>query len=271
MFCSKRSRSSLSLGSTATRRTLERKITQITPELKQWWDYELEDEMWRGDAEERRISEEKDEGRPVERATNRQRKIDKSKYAAVSDESDERQQRTMFRTTRLLEDEVKEWQKKHLDSEERLLLAARANEKAVRNQEQQLRAKHAVEMEQHVSEGQRVKAERDGTKQELRDVKEEMAVLRGKDMEEKPLAVLQELLTFHQQMAAKLQPVIASRHDSERRAMQEKWMCKVCFEREVTILLQPCNHAVTCGRCASLVACCPICRAAIDARMSVFL
>ena len=168
-----------------------------------------------------------------------------------------------------LEGGVKEWQDKYVDSEERLLLATRANEKAVREREQ-LKTKHAAVVER-LNKAQGLKAEVDGMGKELREVKEEMAVLRGKDMEEKPLPVLQELLTFHQQMVVRLHSVITARIDGERRAAQEKWMCKVCFEREVSILLQPCNHAVTCGRCASLVTCCPICRRTINIRSPMYL
>ena len=170
---------------------------------------------------------------------------------------------------RAFEGGVKEWQDKYVDSEERLLLSTRANEKAVREREQ-LKAKHAAVVER-LNKAQGLKAEVDGMGKELRDVREEMAVLRGKDMEEKPLPVLQELLTFHQQMVVRLHSVITARIDGERRAMQEKWMCKVCFEREVSILLQPCNHAVTCGRCASLVTCCPICRRTINIRSPMYL
>ena len=164
---------------------------------------------------------------------------------------------------------VREWQDKYVDSEERLLLATRANEKAVREREQ-LKAKHAAVVER-LNKAQGLKAEVDGMGRELRDVREEMAVLRGKDMEEKPLPVLQELLTFHQQMVVRLHSVITARIDGERKAMQEKWMCKVCFEREVSILLQPCNHAVTCGRCASLITACPICRRTINIRSPMYL
>ena len=170
---------------------------------------------------------------------------------------------------RAYEGGVKEWQEKYVDSEERLLLATRANEKAVREREQ-LKTKHAAVVER-LNKAQGLKAELDTATKELRDVKEEMAVLRGKDMEEKPLPVLQELLTFHQQMVVRLHSVITARIDGERRAMQEKWMCKVCFEREVSIMLQPCNHAVTCGKCASLVNCCPICRRTINIRSPMYL
>jgi len=182
---------------------------------------------------------------------------------------DEEEWKTERERLRTLEGGVKEWQDKYVDSEERLLLATRANEKAVREREQ-LKTKHAAVVER-LNKAQGLKAEVDGMGKELREVREEMAVLRGKDMEEKPLPVLQELLTFHQQMVVRLHSVVTARIDGERRAMQEKWMCKVCFEREVSILLQPCNHAVTCGRCASMVNSCPVCRRTVNIRSPMYL
>ena len=170
---------------------------------------------------------------------------------------------------RALEGGAREWQDKYVDSEERLLLATRANEKAVREREQ-LKAKHAAVVER-LNKAQGLKAEMDGMGKELRDVREEMAVFRGKDMEEKPLPMLQELLSFHQQMVVRIHSVVTARIDGERKAMQEKWMCKVCFEKEVSILLQPCNHCVTCGRCSSLITCCPICRRTINIRSPMYL
>ena len=80
-----------------------------------------------------------------------------------------------------LEGGVRSWQDKYVDSEERLLLATRANEKAVREREQ-LKAKHAAVVER-LNKAQGWKAEMDGMTKELRDVREEMAVFKGKDME----------------------------------------------------------------------------------------
>ena len=182
---------------------------------------------------------------------------------------DEEEWRAERERLRALQGGVKEWQDKYVDSEERLLLATRANEKAVREREQ-LKTKHAAVVER-LNKAQGWKAELDGASKELRDTREEMAVLRGKDMEEKPLPMLQELLTYHQQMVVRLHSVITARIDGERKAMQERWLCKVCFEREVTVLLQPCNHAVICGRCASLVVCCPICRGVIRSRATMIV
>ena len=182
---------------------------------------------------------------------------------------DEEEWKAERQRLRSLEGGVKEWQDKYVDSEERLLLATRANEKAVREREQ-LKAKHAAVVER-LKTAQGWKAELGGAAKELRDTREEMAVLRGKDMEEKPLPMLQELLTYHQQMVVRLHSVITARIDGERKAMQERWLCKVCFEREVSTLLQPCNHAVICGRCASLVVCCPICRGVIRSRATMIV
>ena len=180
---------------------------------------------------------------------------------------DEKEWKVERERLRSLEGEVKEWQGKYVDSEERLLLTTSANEKAVEEMER-IKAKLAAAVEQ-VDKAQGLKAEMDGKGTELREVREEMAVLRGKDMEEKPLPVLQELLTFHQQMVVRLHSVITAHSEREKRA--EKWRCKICYEGEVSILLQPCNHAVMCGRCAPLVSLCPICRATIEIRSLMYV
>jgi len=43
--------------------------------------------------------------------------------------------------------------------------------------------------------------------------------------------------------------------------------CAICFEAPSDIVLEPCRHAYTCAKCASLLRTCPICRAVIVGRV----
>ena len=170
---------------------------------------------------------------------------------------------------RELEGQVKDWSERYADSEERLGLQVRATDKAVREKEG-LRAKHASVVER-LGKAQQLKVELDAMTRQHREAVQELAELRGKNMEEKSLALLQGTLEYHQQMVVRLHSVIVARMDSERKLLQEKWQCKICFEREVDVVLQPCNHAVVCHRCGPLINCCPICRRTINIRTAMHL
>jgi len=41
---------------------------------------------------------------------------------------------------------------------------------------------------------------------------------------------------------------------------EEKFICKICFEKESNSVLLPCNHSSLCYECASSITICPICR-----------
>lgn len=61
-----------------------------------------------------------------------------------------------------------------------------------------------------------------------------------------------------------------TQHQELDRIQQEKLLCRVCFEREISIVLMPCRHRVLCQLCADKCKHCPICRSAILERMVVF-
>lgn len=44
---------------------------------------------------------------------------------------------------------------------------------------------------------------------------------------------------------------------------QTALLCKICYEHELSVLFSPCGHVATCGRCASAITQCVICRADI--------
>ncbi|CAI9266895.1 unnamed protein product [Lactuca saligna] len=49
----------------------------------------------------------------------------------------------------------------------------------------------------------------------------------------------------------------------------EKILCRVCFEREISIVLLPCRHWVLCSVCSEKCKKCPICRVNIEERLPV--
>ncbi|KAI3513276.1 hypothetical protein L1887_20605 [Cichorium endivia] len=49
----------------------------------------------------------------------------------------------------------------------------------------------------------------------------------------------------------------------------EKILCRVCFEREISIVLLPCRHWALCSMCSEKCKKCPICRVNIEERLPV--
>lgn len=54
------------------------------------------------------------------------------------------------------------------------------------------------------------------------------------------------------------------------RLQNEKVLCRVCFEREISVVLLPCRHRVLCSTCCEKCKKCPICRLSIEERLPVF-
>ncbi|XP_071733202.1 uncharacterized protein [Rutidosis leptorrhynchoides] len=54
------------------------------------------------------------------------------------------------------------------------------------------------------------------------------------------------------------------------RLQNEKILCRVCFEREISIVLLPCRHRVLCSICSEKCKKCPICRLSIEERLPVY-
>jgi len=51
--------------------------------------------------------------------------------------------------------------------------------------------------------------------------------------------------------------------EEQLRRLQEERTCKVCMDREVSIVFIPCGHLVVCKECAPSLRKCPICRGTI--------
>jgi len=163
-----------------------------------------------------------------------------------------------------LESALKESQSKYADTEARLLLASKATEKAVRERDT-IKVKHKSVVDQ-LTKSQEVRTELEISQKSNRTLQSSMESLQGKNMEEKSLTELQTLLSWHQHMLTRTMSVITARIDSEKKQINEKWACKICYEKEISVMLQPCHHAVTCGKCSASITLCPICRRTIGHR-----
>ncbi|CAL5088399.1 unnamed protein product [Urochloa decumbens] len=54
------------------------------------------------------------------------------------------------------------------------------------------------------------------------------------------------------------------------RLKNERILCRICFERDICIVLLPCRHHVLCEPCSNKCQSCPICRLTIETRLSVY-
>ncbi|NWU91475.1 BIR7B protein, partial [Upupa epops] len=70
--------------------------------------------------------------------------------------------------------------------------------------------------------------------------------------------------------STQLPPSRMSTEEQLRRLQQER-MCKVCMDRDVSVVFVPCGHLVACGACALNLRSCPICRAVIRESVRTFM
>ncbi|XP_008933482.1 PREDICTED: baculoviral IAP repeat-containing protein 7-like, partial [Merops nubicus] len=59
--------------------------------------------------------------------------------------------------------------------------------------------------------------------------------------------------------------------EQQLRRLQEERRCKVCMDRDVSVVFVPCGHLVACGDCAVNLRSCPICRAVIRGSVRTFM
>ncbi|NXQ35323.1 BIR7B protein, partial [Alaudala cheleensis] len=59
--------------------------------------------------------------------------------------------------------------------------------------------------------------------------------------------------------------------EEQLRRLQEERMCKVCMDKDVSVVFVPCGHLVACEECALNLRLCPICRAAIRGSVRAFM
>ncbi|KAL2935751.1 E3 ubiquitin-protein ligase XIAP [Bienertia sinuspersici] len=54
------------------------------------------------------------------------------------------------------------------------------------------------------------------------------------------------------------------------RLQNEKVLCRICFERDISIVLLPCRHRILCSICSDKCKKCPVCRVSVDDRLAVY-
>ncbi|XP_044489253.1 uncharacterized protein LOC123213777 isoform X2 [Mangifera indica] len=54
------------------------------------------------------------------------------------------------------------------------------------------------------------------------------------------------------------------------RLQNEKILCRVCFEEQISIVLLPCRHHILCSTCSEKCKKCPVCRVFIEERLSIY-
>ncbi|XP_031816932.1 baculoviral IAP repeat-containing protein 3 isoform X2 [Sarcophilus harrisii] len=59
--------------------------------------------------------------------------------------------------------------------------------------------------------------------------------------------------------------------EEQLRRLQEERTCKVCMDKEVSVVFIPCGHLVVCKECSSSLRKCPICRSTIKGTIRTFL
>ncbi|XP_064247746.1 baculoviral IAP repeat-containing protein 7 isoform X5 [Passer domesticus] len=59
--------------------------------------------------------------------------------------------------------------------------------------------------------------------------------------------------------------------EEKLRRLQEERMCKVCMDKDVSVVFVPCGHLVACEECALNLRLCPICRAVIRGSVRAFM
>ncbi|NXC49616.1 BIR7B protein, partial [Penelope pileata] len=76
--------------------------------------------------------------------------------------------------------------------------------------------------------------------------------------------------SVQESFASTLPPSPLSTEEQLRRLQEEK-MCKVCMDRDVSVVFVPCGHLVACEECALNLSLCPICRAVIRGSVRTFM
>ena len=52
-------------------------------------------------------------------------------------------------------------------------------------------------------------------------------------------------------------------------ALQERFMCKVCFDEILSHVFLPCGHCIVCGTCSLKMMYCPVCTRKITKRVQI--
>lgn len=58
--------------------------------------------------------------------------------------------------------------------------------------------------------------------------------------------------------------------EQEKEKIRESRLCKICLDKEVSVLFFPCKHLICCQACAPRLAKCPMCRKIIREKILVY-
>ncbi|CAM4602863.1 E3 ubiquitin-protein ligase XIAP [Lepidochelys kempii] len=59
--------------------------------------------------------------------------------------------------------------------------------------------------------------------------------------------------------------------EEKLRRLQEEKMCKICMDKDISVVFIPCGHLVACKECAEAVDKCPVCCMVITKRQKIFM
>ncbi|XP_019343325.1 E3 ubiquitin-protein ligase XIAP isoform X1 [Alligator mississippiensis] len=59
--------------------------------------------------------------------------------------------------------------------------------------------------------------------------------------------------------------------EEKLRRLQEEKLCKICMDKNISVVLIPCGHLVACKECAEVVVKCPVCCTVITRRQKIFM
>jgi len=71
-------------------------------------------------------------------------------------------------------------------------------------------------------------------------------------LDEKAMSALQSLISSATAAAA-----------APTKVENDRFICKICYDKEINVLFEPCNHTAACNVCASKLSQCPVCRTSI--------
>ncbi|XP_069746817.1 baculoviral IAP repeat-containing protein 2 isoform X2 [Narcine bancroftii] len=82
---------------------------------------------------------------------------------------------------------------------------------------------------------------------------------------------LEEMAEVHKSLSCSASDTLGLSMEEQLRRLQEERTCKVCMDKEVSVVFITCGHLVVCTDCAPSLRKCPICRDTIKGTVRTFL
>ena len=64
---------------------------------------------------------------------------------------------------------------------------------------------------------------------------------------------------------------LAREVEAENRRLKALKRCRICREADISVMLMPCGHVVSCHGCASLLSRCTACQTAVQRTVTVYM